>query len=368
MRVEQRRSAASRATNLPPSSRPALDRLRGESHQPSCRRIRPRRSIPACASGEQIDGDLAGPWADDAAMPPRRMQNSSGWSACRPIRHFQRRYPHQLSGGQQQRVCIAMALACDPDLVGAGRADDGPRRHHAGADHRPCSAICARRIGMSMLYVTHDLALLSQIADRVGVMYAGRMVEIAPTARSLRRRAIPIRRASSLRSRHRRAIRPARPRPLRGLLRRERTAAGCPFAPRCDHATDRCCIREARSGADRRASCRRLLALAGDRAASRRPGQRPMNWPLMPIARPCCRWIRSASSTALAHAAFARSGACLSRSRTARSLLWSANPAAASRRWRAPSAASLRRKPAASACAGSRWLERSSTAARSSAA
>ncbi len=43
--------------------------------------------------------------------------SSSSWSDCRPIASFQRRYPHQLSGGQQQRVCIAMALACDPDLL-----------------------------------------------------------------------------------------------------------------------------------------------------------------------------------------------------------------------------------------------------------
>ena len=95
------------------------------------------------------------------------------------------RYPHQLSGGQQQRVCIAMALACEPDLV----VLDEPT---TGLDVTTQEQIVAllgelrARLGMSMLYVTHDLGVLAQIADRVGVMYAGRMVEIAPTRGAVR--------------------------------------------------------------------------------------------------------------------------------------------------------------------------------------
>jgi peptide/nickel transport system ATP-binding protein len=94
---------------------------------------------------------------------------------------FLRRFPHQLSGGQQQRVCIAMALACNPAFV----VLDEPT---TGLDVTTQEQIVTllidlrARLNMSMLYVTHDLGLLSQIADRVGVMYAGRMVEIAPTA------------------------------------------------------------------------------------------------------------------------------------------------------------------------------------------
>ena len=90
-----------------------------------------------------------------------------------------RRYPHELSGGQQQRVCIAMALACDPDLL----VLDEPT---TGLDVTTQSQIIAllaelrQRLGMAMLYVTHDLGVLAQIADRVGVMYAGHMVEVAP--------------------------------------------------------------------------------------------------------------------------------------------------------------------------------------------
>jgi peptide/nickel transport system ATP-binding protein len=151
---------------------------------------------------------------------------------------FQRRYPHQLSGGQQQRVCIAMALTCDPDLL----VLDEPT---TGLDVTTQEQIVfllsdlRRRIGVAMLYVTHDLALLSQIADQIGVMYAGRMVESAPT------------REIFLCSRHPYTQgliasipliedRSARARPLRGLLRRRELPAGCPFAPRCDYALDRC--------------------------------------------------------------------------------------------------------------------------------
>lgn len=152
---------------------------------------------------------------------------------------FQHRYPHQLSGGQQQRVCIAMALACDPDLL----VLDEPT---TGLDVTTQEQIVAllsslrRRIGVAMLYVTHDLALLSQIADRIGVMYAGRMVEIAPTAEVFLNprhpytqgliASIPVIEAEAA----------AGTRPLRGLLRRTELPPGCPFAPRCDHAQERC--------------------------------------------------------------------------------------------------------------------------------
>lgn len=92
-----------------------------------------------------------------------------------------RRYPHELSGGQQQRVTIAMALACDPDLL----VLDEPTTGLDVTTQEQIVSLLAdlrARIGLSMLYVTHDLGVLAQIADRVGVMYAGHMVEIAATA------------------------------------------------------------------------------------------------------------------------------------------------------------------------------------------
>jgi len=101
-------------------------------------------------------------------------------------RPFQRRYPHQLSGGQQQRLCIAVSLVCEPpivvldepttglDVVTQARILDELMRLRQ--DHR-----------VSMLYVTHDLAVVAGFADRVAVMYAGRVVEEGPTSEVLRR-------------------------------------------------------------------------------------------------------------------------------------------------------------------------------------
>ncbi len=151
---------------------------------------------------------------------------------------FLRRYPHQLSGGQQQRVCIAMALACEPELV----VLDEPT---TGLDVTTQEQIAdlliglRKRLGMSMLYVTHDLGLLSQIADRIGVMYAGRMVEVAAAADLFAEPRHP----------YTRGLIGALPRidggdtpakPLRGLLQRDLLPKGCPFAPRCGHALEKC--------------------------------------------------------------------------------------------------------------------------------
>jgi oligopeptide/dipeptide ABC transporter ATP-binding protein len=91
---------------------------------------------------------------------------------------FARRYPHQLSGGQQQRVTIAIALVCEPPLV----VLDEPT---TGLDVVTQARILdevdrlRRERGVAMVYVSHDLAVVSQIADRIAVMYAGRIVEHA---------------------------------------------------------------------------------------------------------------------------------------------------------------------------------------------
>ena len=89
------------------------------------------------------------------------------------------KYPHQLSGGQQQRILVAMALACDPRLV----VLDEPT---TGLDVTTQAQVLdlltdlRARYGLAMFYITHNLGVVAQICERIGVMYAGQLVEVAP--------------------------------------------------------------------------------------------------------------------------------------------------------------------------------------------
>ncbi|MEX0921977.1 MAG: ABC transporter ATP-binding protein [Rhodovibrionaceae bacterium] len=149
-----------------------------------------------------------------------------------------RRYPHELSGGQQQRVTIAMALACGPDLL----VLDEPT---TGLDVTTQEQIILllkslrAQYGMAMLYVTHDLGVLAEIADRISVMYAGHLVEAAPTEALFAYPRHPytrgligsIPRIDGSRAREGR---------LTGYLDRREIPPGCPFQPRCPLADEHC--------------------------------------------------------------------------------------------------------------------------------
>ncbi|HEC97884.1 MAG TPA: ABC transporter ATP-binding protein [Nitrospirae bacterium] len=99
-------------------------------------------------------------------------------------------YPHQLSGGMRQRVMIAMAVACNPSLLIADEPTTALDVTIQAEILNLLSDIKKER-GMSILLITHDLAIISENADRVAIMYAGRIVEIAPVDTLFRKPAHP---------------------------------------------------------------------------------------------------------------------------------------------------------------------------------
>jgi peptide/nickel transport system ATP-binding protein len=153
-------------------------------------------------------------------------------------REFLRRYPHQLSGGQLQRVCIAMAVLCSPKVI----VLDEPT---TGLDVMTQSHVLelVRQIviaeGSAAVYVTHDLAVVASLADRLAVMYAGLFVEEGPAETILQHSQHPYtkRLVSSTPSlRTRRALVGIGGAPLHA---RDRGDA-CPFAPRCELVVPEC--------------------------------------------------------------------------------------------------------------------------------
>jgi oligopeptide/dipeptide ABC transporter ATP-binding protein len=148
-------------------------------------------------------------------------------------------YPHQLSGGQRQRAMIAMALACGPELIIADEPTTALDVTVQAQILRLMNRLQHSR-GMSLLYITHDLGVVSQIADRVYVMYAGVIVEAGAAPAVFRTPRHPYTQAllASLPSRTKRGRRLYS---IPGTVPHPAfKPAGCPFHPRCPQAIGAC--------------------------------------------------------------------------------------------------------------------------------
>jgi peptide/nickel transport system ATP-binding protein len=152
-----------------------------------------------------------------------------------------RDYPHEFSGGQRQRVMIAMALACAPGIV---IADEPTTALDVMVQAQVLTLLKSlqRDLGLAMLFITHDLSVLSQISDRLAVMYAGRIIETGPAAAEFADPAHPYTQAlagSFPKIGDERFVQ--RPMGLGGDPPDPQTLpTGCPFHPRCPKAFARC--------------------------------------------------------------------------------------------------------------------------------
>ena len=149
-------------------------------------------------------------------------------------------FPHQFSGGMRQRVMIAIALACDPKVL---IADEPTTALDVTIQAQILELIrdLRRKLGMAIVWITHDLGVIAGIADRAMVMYGGQIVEMAPVRELFGRPAHPYTRALLKTIPHMKGARAEKLQVIEGqppILKAE--PQSCSFRARCMHAFERC--------------------------------------------------------------------------------------------------------------------------------
>ena len=200
---------------------------------------------PVLTIGRQLTEGLEFHLGYDRARAEARAVELIGLVGLTAPQRLLRQYPHQLSGGMRQRVMIAMALSCEPDLI---IADEPTTALDVSIQAQIIELMLdiKARLGTAMLLITHDLGVVAEMADRVAVLYAGHVVELAEVTELFDRPRHPytegllaaVPRLDQLVTR---TLRSARLAELPGSVPAiNERPSGCPFAPRCPLATARC--------------------------------------------------------------------------------------------------------------------------------
>jgi peptide/nickel transport system ATP-binding protein len=201
---------------------------------------------PVLRIGEQIAESLRLHKGMDAAAALAQAQRLLELVEIPAAAQRVREYPHQLSGGMRQRVMIALAMACDPAVLIA----DEPTTALDVTIQAQILALMRRlqaETGMGILFITHNLGVVAHHADEVAVMYAGRVVETAPTGDLFARPQHPYTQGllACLPGHQRTGVVPARGKRRLHAIRGQISSPlapppGCAFEPRCDRAIAAC--------------------------------------------------------------------------------------------------------------------------------
>ena len=193
---------------------------------------------PVVRIGAQIEEAIRvhEPGLDGGEIRRRALQALERAAVPEPA-HRARQYPHQLSGGLRQRAMIAMALAAGPRVL---IADEPTTALDVTVQKQIIELLASlrRELQLSLLFITHDFGVVAQIADRVAVMYAGRVVEEGPASEVLRHPQHPytqgLLRAAPRIAREKLVAIPGTVPPLDSL------PSGCAFGPRCAQHVPEC--------------------------------------------------------------------------------------------------------------------------------